>query len=64
MTATEGWIVAAGLVLVIEGLLWGLAPGAAIRMLTEAAKMPELKLRMAGLTSVALGVALVWIVRG
>ena len=64
MTVTEAWIVAVGIVVVIEGLLWGLAPGAAIRMLTEAAKMPEVKLRMAGLTSVALGVALVWIVRG
>ena len=48
-------VVAIGLVLVIEGLLWGLAPLAAIRMLSEAAKLPEARLRVIGLVCVACG---------
>lgn len=63
MTVAEAWIVAFGLVLVIEGLLWGLAPRAALRILLEAAKQPEIKLRLAGLVAVAAGVALVWMAR-
>lgn len=53
-----------GLVLVIEGLLWALAPGAGIKMLAAAAATPQGALRVAGLVSVALGVGVVWLVRG
>lgn len=56
--------VAFGLVLVIEGLLWALAPGFGLRMLEAAAGMPESKLRTAGAVAVGVGVLIVWLVRG
>ncbi len=57
-------LVAVGLVLVIEGLLWALAPGFGRRMLDAASQMPESSLRMAGAAAVAAGVLIVWLVRG
>ena len=57
-------LVAVGLVLVIEGLLWALAPGFGRRMLDAASKMPESSLRTAGAVAVAAGVLIVWLVRG
>ena len=53
-----------GLVLVIEGLLWALAPGMGKRMLETAAAMPHQSLRFAGTSAVAAGVLVVWLVRG
>ncbi len=57
-------IVALGLVLVIEGLLWAAFPRLGLRMLVTAAEMPEQVLRMAGALAIALGVLVVWFVRG
>jgi uncharacterized protein len=57
-------IVAIGLVLVIEGLLWSLWPGLGRKLLEATARTPESSLRMAGAVAVALGVAVVWLVRG
>ncbi len=57
-------IVALGLVLVIEGLLWAAFPRMGLRMLVAAAEMPEQVLRMAGALAIALGVLVVWFVRG
>jgi uncharacterized protein YjeT (DUF2065 family) len=57
-------IVAIGLVLVIEGLLWSLFPGLGRKLLETSAGTPESSLRMAGAVAVALGVAVVWFVRG
>lgn len=57
-------IVAFGLVLVIEGLLWALAPAFGRRMLEAASEMPENSLRVAGSFAVAAGVLIVWLVRG
>lgn len=57
-------IVGIGLVLVIEGLLWALLPSAGLRLLAAAASTPQQALRLAGLASVAAGVALVWVIRG
>lgn len=56
--------VAFGLVLVIEGLLWALAPGFGRRMLEVASQMPESSLRTTGATAVAIGVLIVWLIRG
>jgi len=58
------FIVALGLVLVIEGLLWAVFPRLGLRMLVAAAEMPEQVLRMAGALAIALGVLVVWFVRG
>ena len=57
-------IVAAGLVLVIEGLIWAVSPASAMRMLATAARTPESTLRAGGAAAVALGCVLVWLIRG
>jgi uncharacterized protein len=57
-------VVAIGLVLVLEGLLWSLFPGLGRKLLETTAGAPESSLRIAGAVAVALGVAVVWLVRG
>lgn len=57
-------VAAFGLVLVIEGLLWALAPDAARRMLEMAAETPQKNLQTFGWLAVATGVGIVWAVRG
>jgi uncharacterized protein len=57
-------VVALGLVLVIEGLLWSLWPSLGRKLLEVTAAAPESSLRMAGALAVAAGVVLVWLVRG
>lgn len=56
--------VAIGLVLVIEGLVWALAPRFGRRLLEAASETPEQSLRLAGTLAVAAGVLLVWLIRG
>lgn len=58
------FITGLGLVLVIEGLLWALAPRLAFKLLLKASEMPEASLRMAGALAVTAGVAIVWLARG
>jgi uncharacterized protein len=57
-------VVGIGLVLVIEGLLWALVPNLAMRMLEAAASVSQNALRIAGWSSVLVGLGLVWIIRG
>lgn len=57
-------IVALGLVLVIEGILYGGLPGVARRLAAEVLSMPEQVLRTAGIISIIVGVCIVWLVRG
>ena len=57
-------LVAAGLVLVIEGLLWALFPRFGMRMLEAASELPEQTLRTSGAVAVAGGVLIVWLIRG
>ncbi len=57
-------LVAIGLVMVIEGLLWAVMPTTAFRMLQAAAESSEAALRIGGMIAVALGVLTVWLVRG
>ncbi|KAB2851748.1 MAG: DUF2065 family protein [Hyphomicrobiaceae bacterium] len=57
-------IVAIGLVLVLEGLLWAAAPQLAIKLLATAAQMPEQALRVAGAVAIAAGFVVVWLIRG
>ncbi|MEX0345926.1 MAG: DUF2065 domain-containing protein [Rhizobiaceae bacterium] len=58
------FIAAIGLVLVIEGIFYGGFPRFAKRMAAEASNTPEEFLRIAGLVAIAVGVAVVWMVRG
>ena len=57
-------ITAIGLVFVIEGLIYALAPGAMKRMAAMASGMEESQLRIAGLAAAAFGVVVVWLIRG
>lgn len=56
--------IAFGLVLVIEGALWALAPGLGRKFLEATTEMPESTLRIAGAAAAASGVFLIWVVRG
>src|SRR3954453_16307144 len=58
------FIVAIGLVLVIEGLLFAAFPRAAKRLAASALESPETSLRVAGIASAVLGIVLIWLVRG
>ncbi|MEP9388642.1 DUF2065 domain-containing protein [Mesorhizobium sp. KR9-304] len=58
------FMAAIGLVLVVEGLIYGGFPGLAKKLAKEVLGMPENLLRIAGLVSIAVGVGIVWLVRG
>jgi uncharacterized protein YjeT (DUF2065 family) len=57
-------VAAIGLVLVLEGALYALFPEFMKRMAQQAIQTPGDTLRVAGVVSAALGVAIVWLVRG
>ncbi|MDU8942703.1 DUF2065 domain-containing protein [Ovoidimarina sediminis] len=59
-----GWILlGAGLVLVIEGLVFALAPSRLEEALEALKQVPPEARRLLGLAAVALGVLLVWLAR-
>ncbi|TSE12647.1 DUF2065 domain-containing protein [Mesorhizobium intechi] len=60
----QDFFAAIGLVLVIEGLVYGGFPGVARKLAGEVLSMPENALRIAGLVAIAIGVGIVWLVRG
>jgi uncharacterized protein len=60
----DDFLAALGLVLVIEGLVYGGFPQLAKRLGAEMQGMPENTLRLGGLGAIALGVLVVWLVRG
>jgi uncharacterized protein YjeT (DUF2065 family) len=55
---------ALALVLVLEGALWAIAPDGMKRAAVVALSMANQELRTGGLIAVALGVLLVWLMRG
>jgi uncharacterized protein YjeT (DUF2065 family) len=55
---------AIGLVLALEGALYALFPELMKRMAQQVLQSPGDSLRIVGVISVAIGVALVWLVRG
>jgi len=61
---SEAIFTALGLVLVIEGLLYALVPGQLRRMLTAMERLSDDQLRLGGLAAVAIGVLIVFVVRG
>ena len=52
-------IIAIGLVLVIEGLLWAIFPQMLLNFLRAAEQTPEQALRLAGAIAVVLGVVII-----
>jgi len=58
------FLAAVGLLFVLEGLLYGGFPSLAKKLAREASETPENMLRIAGLAALAIGVGIVWLVRG
>lgn len=56
-------LMALGLVFVIEGLLYAFVPGHLRRMAQAMQSLSDDQLRVGGASAIALGVAIVWIVR-
>jgi uncharacterized protein len=56
--------VALGLILAIEGALYALFPAGMRRVVAEVLQQPDERLRRFGLLAAALGVGIVWLVRG
>lgn len=54
---------ALALAMVIEGVLYSLAPGAMQRLNAQVSVMPPTALRLAGLAAACLGVGAVWLIR-
>ncbi|PCI05452.1 MAG: hypothetical protein COB78_02280 [Hyphomicrobiales bacterium] len=55
--------IAIGLVLVLEGLIYSLMPGAMKRMAAELPHIPDSTLRIMGVVVMAVGVFLVWLIK-
>ena len=49
--------------LIIEGLVYALAPRFLVTMARLLPSIPELQLRLSGLVAIAAGVGLVWLIR-
>jgi uncharacterized protein YjeT (DUF2065 family) len=60
----DDFLVALGLVFVIEGLLFAGFPDAARRASATIASTPDQTLRTIGIASAVLGLAVAWLVRG
>ncbi len=58
------FIVALGLVFVIEGLVFSAFPATAKRAMVTVLEAPDASLRGVGIVSAVLGVLLIWLVRG
>lgn len=56
-------LVALGLVLVIEGLLYALVPGQLRAMAQLLQNFSDEQLRLGGASAIALGVVIVWLVK-
>ena len=57
-------VVAIGLVMVIEGLLWAAAPQLGLKLLAAAAQTPEQRCAPPAPSAVAAGFVIVWLMRG
>ncbi len=58
------FLAALGLVFVIEGLIFAAFPEAAKKAMASVLETADLSLRLIGLGSAVVGLALVWLVRG
>ena len=60
---TRDVVMALGLVLVIEGLLYALLPGHLKRMMETIRALSDDQIRVGGVSAIALGVVVVWMAR-
>ena len=57
-------IIAAGLFLVLEGLIYAAFPGGIKRMAEQLPSIPDQTLRVFGIVAMAIGVGIVWLAKG
>jgi uncharacterized protein len=57
------FLVALGLVFVIEGILLAAFPGGAKRTMANVMELPDGVLRVSGVIAAAVGLVLVWLIR-
>lgn len=58
------FLVALGLVLVLEGVLYAAFPAGMKQAIAQALHVPDTTLRTLGLGAATAGIALVWLIRG
>jgi uncharacterized protein YjeT (DUF2065 family) len=58
------FIVAIGLVLALEGLLFAAFPGAAKQAMANVLETPDSILRGVGIASALIGIVMIWLIRG
>jgi uncharacterized protein len=58
------FLVAIGLVLALEGILFAAFPGAVKQAMAHVTETPDAMLRIIGIASAVVGVVVVWFVRG
>ncbi|MDV7341182.1 DUF2065 domain-containing protein [Terasakiella sp. A23] len=58
------FLVAIGLAIAIEGILYALFPDGMKRMMMQILAMPSNSVRATGITIAMIGVAIVWLCRG
>ena len=58
------FLIALGLVFAIEGLVFAAFPATVKRAMAHVMETPDAALRIVGLVSAAIGIALIWLVRG
>jgi uncharacterized protein len=58
------FLVALGLLFVLEGLVCAAFPGSAKRAATTVIETPEQTMRIIGIVSAIAGIAVIWLVRG
>lgn len=58
------FLVAVGLVFVIEGLVFAAFPGHAKKAIASVLETPDMSLRIIGIGSAVVGLVLVWLMRG
>lgn len=58
------FLTALALLVALEGLSYAAAPSAMKSLAAKASQLPEQTLRQMGLVALALGVFLVWLIRG
>jgi uncharacterized protein YjeT (DUF2065 family) len=56
-------VIALGLALAIEGILFAAFPEAVKRAMLDAAQTPSERMRIVGIGSATLGVVIIWVVR-
>ena len=60
---SDAFLIAIGLVLVFEGLVFALAPSRLEDLIEAMQAIPKERRRMIGLAAVALGVLIIWLVK-